>query len=154
MYGVSKMESEYDPVIYMDARSYQRRYFNSLETYFPEAGERVEIYIGNLKCMIIYNSHLNKPKSQFIIITALCYLLAGNIEYWKFDNQLEEVHDVISANPSIRNNSLNYWYTPFHDSCCREENNIIATNSSKFRCTTGNLYLFHFSTKQNTKLYC
>ena len=59
MYGVSKMESEYDPVIYMDARSYQRRYFNSLETYFPEAGERVEIYIGNLKCMIIYNSHPN-----------------------------------------------------------------------------------------------
>ena len=59
MYGVSKMESEYDPVIYMDARSYQRRYFNSLETYFPEAGERVEIYIGSLKHMIIYDSHPN-----------------------------------------------------------------------------------------------
>ena len=62
MYGVSKMESEYDPVIYMDARSYQRRYFNSLETYFPEAGERVEIYIGNLKHMIKYNRHHNIPK--------------------------------------------------------------------------------------------
>ena len=62
MYGVSKMESEYDPVIYMDARSYQRRYFNSLETYFPEAGERVEIYIGSLKHMIIYDSHPNIPK--------------------------------------------------------------------------------------------
>ena len=69
MYGVSKMESEYDPVIYMDARSYQRRYFNSLETYFPEAGERVEIYIGSLKHMIIYDSHPN-IKSQFIRITA------------------------------------------------------------------------------------
>ena len=62
MYGVSKMESEYDPVIYMDARSYQRRYFNSLETYFPEAGERVEIYIGDLKHMIIYNPHPNITK--------------------------------------------------------------------------------------------
>ena len=71
MYGVSKMESEYDPVIYMDARSYQRRYFNSLETYFPEAGERVEIYIGSLKHMIIYDSHPNiYLKSQFITITA------------------------------------------------------------------------------------
>ena len=40
------MESEYDPVTYMDARSYQIRYFNTLEKYFPEAGERVEIYIG------------------------------------------------------------------------------------------------------------
>ena len=46
MYGVTKMKSEYDPVIYMDARSYQRRYFDTLEEYFPEAGERVEIYIG------------------------------------------------------------------------------------------------------------
>ena len=55
MYGVSKIESEYDPVIYMDERSYQRRYFNALETYFPEAGERVEIYIGNLKHIIMYN---------------------------------------------------------------------------------------------------
>ena len=55
MYGVSKIESEYDPVIYMDERSYQRRYFNALETYFPEAGERVEIYIGNPKHIIMYN---------------------------------------------------------------------------------------------------
>ena len=72
MYGVSKIESEYDPVIYMDARSYQRRYFNSLETYFPEAGERVEIYLGNLRFMTIYNLHHNiyYLKSQFIIITA------------------------------------------------------------------------------------
>ena len=72
MYGVSKIESEYDPVIYMDERSYQRRYFNALETYFPEAGERVEIYIGSLKHMIIYDSHPNiyYLKSQFITITA------------------------------------------------------------------------------------
>ena len=71
MYGVSKMESEYDPVIYMDARSYQRRYFNALETYFPEAGERVEIYIGNLKHIIMYNPNLSCDlKSQFMIITA------------------------------------------------------------------------------------
>ena len=70
MYGVSKMESEYDPVIYMDARSYQRRYFNSLETYFPEAGERVEIYIGNPKHMIILYRYNCDLKSQFIIITA------------------------------------------------------------------------------------
>ena len=46
LYGVTQMESEYDPVTYMDAWSYQRRYFAALETYFPEAGERVEIYIG------------------------------------------------------------------------------------------------------------
>jgi len=32
----------------MDAWSYQRRYFDTLEEYFPEAGERVEIYIGIL----------------------------------------------------------------------------------------------------------
>ena len=62
MYGVSKIESEYDPVIYMDERSYQRRYFNALETYFPEAGERVEIYIGNLKHIIMYNPNHDIPK--------------------------------------------------------------------------------------------
>ena len=74
-------------------------------------------------------------------------MLAGNIEYWKFDVQLKEVQDVISENPSIRNNSLNYWYTPFHDSCCREETNITAIISSNPRCITGNLYLLHFYTK-------
>ena len=48
MYGITQIKSEYDPVIYMDAWSYQRRYFDTLEEYFPEAGERVEIYIGIL----------------------------------------------------------------------------------------------------------
>ena len=47
LYGVTQMKSEYDPVLYMDAWSYQRKYFDTLEKYFPEAGERVEIYIGN-----------------------------------------------------------------------------------------------------------
>ena len=42
------MESQYDPVTQMDALSYQRRYFDALQEYFPEAGERVEIYIGML----------------------------------------------------------------------------------------------------------
>ena len=79
--------------------------------------------------------------------------MAGNIEYWKFDVQLKEVQDVISENPSIRNNSLNYWYTPFHDSCCREETNITAINSSKPRCTTGNLHLLHFYTKHNKNYF-
>ena len=46
LYGVTQMKSEYDPVTYMDALSYQRRYFDALEKYFPDAGERVEIYIG------------------------------------------------------------------------------------------------------------
>ena len=75
MYGVSKMESEYDPVIYMDARSYQRRYFNSLETYFPEAGERVEIYIGSLKHMIIYDSHPNILRPKIAIYHNYCIVL-------------------------------------------------------------------------------
>ena len=48
LYGVTQMESQYDPVTYMDALSYQRRYFDALQEYFPEAGERVEIYIGML----------------------------------------------------------------------------------------------------------
>ena len=46
------MESQYDPITYMDAWSYQRRYFDTLEKYFPEAGERVEIYIGSYNFLI------------------------------------------------------------------------------------------------------
>ena len=53
LYGVTQMKSEYDPVTYMDALSYQRRYFDALEKYFPDAGERVEIYIGMNKSATI-----------------------------------------------------------------------------------------------------
>jgi len=124
LYGVTQMKSEYDPVTYMDALSYQRRYFDALEKYFPDAGERVEIYIGD-------------------------------IEYWKFDEQLMKLQDEISNNPSVRNDSLNYWYTPFQLNCCSDptsdcgtENgfkyklgNFLASTSIKDSCANGALYL-------------
>ena len=58
LYGVTQMKSEYDPVTYMDALSYQRRYFDALEIYFPDAGERVEVYIGMNKSATILSLHM------------------------------------------------------------------------------------------------
>ena len=59
LYGVTQMKSEYDPVTYMDALSYQRRYFDALEKYFPDAGERVEIYIGMNESTTIHSLLIN-----------------------------------------------------------------------------------------------
>ena len=49
------MKSEYDPILYMDSASYQTRYYNKLEEYFPEAGERVEVYVGMLVSVSLNN---------------------------------------------------------------------------------------------------
>ena len=53
----------------------------------------------------------------------------GDIEYWNFDEELKKLEDEISSNPSVRSNSFNYWYTPFHENCC---------NETESDCTTGN----------------
>ena len=63
---------------------------------------------------------------KFII---LFFNYIGDIEYWKFDDQLKKLEKEISNNPSVRNNSLNYWYTPFQKKCCKDPSS---------HCETGN----------------
>ena len=132
LYGVTQMKSEYDPVTYMDALSYQRRYFDALEKYFPDAGERVEIYIGMNKSTIIQFLHmfpfyvLRSTQSNADSKHSIFYFI-GDIEYWKFDEQLKNLTDEISNNPSVRNNSLNYWYTPFQLNCCSDPSSDCGT---------------------------
>ena len=67
--------------------------------------------------------------------------MIGDIEYWKFDDELQSIQEVISSNPTIRNNSFNYWYTSFHDNCCSSK---ISIDNATFAqtgvsCTTGML---------------
>ena len=62
----------------------------------------------------------------YIQSTSIFYFI-GDIEYWKFDEQLKNLTDEISNNPSVRNNSLNYWYTPFQLNCCSDPSSDCAT---------------------------
>mgnify|MGYP007064240227 CR=1 FL=1 len=44
--------------------------------------------------------------------------LTGDIEYWKFHEELQSIEDEISNNPSVRENSFDFWYTSFYNTCC------------------------------------
>ena len=44
--GVVNIRMDYDPVWFMDQKSYQTHYYKKLHDAFPEQGERVEIYLG------------------------------------------------------------------------------------------------------------
>ncbi len=48
VYGVTQIETDYDSIWYMDQGSYQTDFFDKMNKYFPENGERVEVYIGNM----------------------------------------------------------------------------------------------------------
>ena len=48
VYGVTQIETDYDSIWYMDQGSYQTDFFDKMNKYFPENGERVEVYIGNI----------------------------------------------------------------------------------------------------------
>ena len=46
VYGVCNIKLDYDSIWFMDQKSYQTKYYKSLQNAFPEQGERVEVYIG------------------------------------------------------------------------------------------------------------
>ena len=46
VYGVTKIETDYDSIWYMEQDSYQTHFYSTMTKLFPENGERVEIYVG------------------------------------------------------------------------------------------------------------
>merc|ERR1712029_932319 len=83
-YGVLHIELNYDSIWYMDQNSYQTDYYKTLMEVFPEHGERVEVYVGQ-------------------------------IPYWDYSEE------VLRTDPYIRNDSIAFWYTKFHEDCCVQE---------------------------------
>ncbi len=49
VYGTVNLVPDYNAVWYMRERSYQKRFFESSWEYFPENGERVQVYVGQVK---------------------------------------------------------------------------------------------------------
>ena len=49
VYGVTQIKTEYDSIWYMDQNSYQTEFYQVMSRYYPENGERVEIYVGMKK---------------------------------------------------------------------------------------------------------
>jgi hypothetical protein len=53
VYGVLNIQLNYDSIWYMDQKSYQTKYYKTLQQVFPENGERVEVYVGKKQLFIV-----------------------------------------------------------------------------------------------------
>ena len=64
-------------------------------------------------------------------------MIAGDIEYWKFPKELSSIEDAIISNQYIRENSFDYWYIKFYNTCCKD----FIDPETEDNCITGKSYL-------------
>ena len=70
--------------------------------------------------MIIYNLNWFISKSWIDWIISSIYFL-GQIPYWDYSDELLKIEEVLRTDPYIRNDSIAFWYTKFHEDCCVQE---------------------------------
>ena len=46
IYGCTKLETNYNPVLYMNQNSYQVSFYHTQANLFPNDGERIDIFVG------------------------------------------------------------------------------------------------------------
>ena len=68
---------------------------------------------------------MNFPALDFLIlypifIYTLVLNIIGRIPYWEKGEELLELEDTLRNNQYIRNESVQFWYSKFHDVCCGE----------------------------------
>jgi hypothetical protein len=85
---------DYKSVQYVDATSYQAKYYQIIQDLFPK------YQYGKLTTIEVY---------------------IGRIPYWEKANELLELEDTLRDNQYIRNESVQFWYSKFHDDCCGED---------------------------------
>ena len=78
VYGVFNIKLDYDSIWFMDQKSYQTQYYKSLQDTFPEYGERVEVYVGQIP-------YWNMSQEMFQIENVLNssqYIKSDSIQFW------------------------------------------------------------------------
>ena len=59
IYGMTQLETDYNPVWYMRESSYQQHFYIALGHYFPESGERVQVYVGERGIFSVCNKSIS-----------------------------------------------------------------------------------------------
>ena len=78
VYGTTQIETDFNPIWYMRKSSYQSHFYSEMTEYFPENGERVQVYVGNIQ----YWDHIPEMLAIEEGIAQSSHLREGSIRYW------------------------------------------------------------------------
>ena len=78
LYGTTQIETNYNPVWYTRKSSYQYKFYNEMERYFPDMGERVQVYVGKIK----YWEHLDALLRMEEVIRGAGHVRPGSVSFW------------------------------------------------------------------------
>lgn len=78
IYGTLNIRLDYDPIWFMDQKSYQTSYLKRMRQDFPEQGERVEVYIGHVP----YWNHSVELLQVEKVLESNQYINQESIQYW------------------------------------------------------------------------
>jgi hypothetical protein len=57
LYGVTQIETNYSSIWYLRKSSYQSHFYSALKEYFPDSGERVQVYVGTWVSVVQATDH-------------------------------------------------------------------------------------------------
>ncbi|TRY79298.1 hypothetical protein TCAL_08847, partial [Tigriopus californicus] len=78
VYGITQMKLDYNSIWYMRKNSYQVGFYDATARLFPDNGERVQVYIGQIK----YWVHLESLLKVKDTLDGNSYIREGSIQYW------------------------------------------------------------------------
>ena len=78
MYGVSQMKIDYNSIWYMRQNSYQVHFYEGINEFYPDNGERVQVYIGDID---YWTHHDEMIRVQEAMDESL-YIRNGSIQFW------------------------------------------------------------------------
>ena len=78
IYGVFNIELDYDPIWFMDQKSYQTKYFKRLHQTFPEHGERIEVYLGEIP----YWEQQQELLQIQAVLNSSQYINQDSVQFW------------------------------------------------------------------------
>ena len=85
------------------------------------------MFCGNKDCIIlnltiVYDLNWSITKSWLHwTISSIYFFFSGQIPYWDYSDELLKIEEVLRTDPYIRNDSIAFWYTKFHEDCCVQE---------------------------------
>lgn len=78
IYGITQMKLDYNSIWYMRKSSYQVGFYDATARLFPDNGERVQVYIGQID----YWNHLESLLKVKETLNENAYIREGSIQYW------------------------------------------------------------------------
>ncbi len=77
-FGVYNLEADYNSVWYMRENSYQKRFFEQSWEYFPEFGERVHVYVGDVP----FWEHIDELKAMSDVMHNTTSVNEDSLVFW------------------------------------------------------------------------